>query len=167
MHPTIVSNYPSADTFEEIQFFNGKNYYKGLDWYMNFFPVPKNSSPSYMFEKSATYFDGELVPMRAHALLPAAKLVTILISPIKRAYSWYHHIRAHKSSIALNYSFYDVITASEKAPKPLRELRNRCLNPGAYAQHLERWFSHYSPQQVWITNAIYSILNSVSISIYS
>jgi heparan sulfate N-deacetylase/N-sulfotransferase NDST2 len=149
MHPTIVSNYPSPETFEEIQFFNGKNYYKGLDWYMNFFPVPKNSSPSYLFEKSATYFDGELVPMRAHALLPTAKLVAILVSPIKRAYSWYHHTRAHKSSIALNFSFYDVITANEKSPKLLRELRNRCLNPGTYAQHLERWLSYYSPQQVF------------------
>ena len=29
MHPAIVSNYPSPETFEEIQFFNGKNYYKG------------------------------------------------------------------------------------------------------------------------------------------
>lgn len=39
MHPAIVSNYPSPETFEEIQFFNGKNYYKGLDWlviFMNF-----------------------------------------------------------------------------------------------------------------------------------
>ncbi len=56
---------------------------------MNFFPVPKNSTGNYLFEKSATYFDGELVPMRTHALLPNAKLVTILLSPVKRAYSWY------------------------------------------------------------------------------
>lgn len=59
---------------------------------MNFFPVPKNSTDKYLFEKSATYFDGDLVPMRAHALLPSAKLITILISPIKRAYSWYQVI---------------------------------------------------------------------------
>lgn len=32
MHPAIVANYPSPETFEEIQFFNGKNYYKGIDW---------------------------------------------------------------------------------------------------------------------------------------
>lgn len=95
MHPAIVSNYPSPETFEEIQFFNGKNYYKGnvlhsfisrvlhstktfctgLDWYMSFFPVPKNSTSKFLFEKSATYFDGELVPRRVHALLPKAKLV--------------------------------------------------------------------------------------------
>lgn len=32
MHPNISANIPSKETFEEIQFFNGRNYYKGLDW---------------------------------------------------------------------------------------------------------------------------------------
>ncbi|GLG95440.1 Bifunctional heparan sulfate N-deacetylase/N-sulfotransferase [Gryllus bimaculatus] len=150
MHPDISSNFPSPDTFEEIQFFNGKNYYRGLDWYMNYFPIPKNSTARYLFEKSATYFDGDLVPRRAHALLPHAKLVTILISPAKRAYSWYQHTRAHGDQVALNYSFHQVITASDTAPKSLRELRNRCLNPGKYAQHLERWLTYYAPQQLHI-----------------
>lgn len=150
MHPDISSNFPSPDTFEEIQFFNGKNYYRGLDWYMSFFPIPKNATARYLFEKSATYFDGDLVPRRAHALLPHAKLVTILISPARRAYSWYQHTRAHGDQIALNYSFHQVITASDTAPKPLRELRNRCLNPGKYSQHLERWLSYYPPQQLHI-----------------
>jgi heparan sulfate N-deacetylase/N-sulfotransferase NDST2 len=163
----IVSNYPSPETFEEIQFFNGKNYYKGLDWYMNFFPVPKNSTSSYLFEKSATYFDGELVPMRAHSLLPNAKLVTILISPIKRAYSWYHHARAHKGLTALNYSFYDVITANDKSPKLLKELRNRCLNPGTYAQHLDRWLSFYSPQQVFFFSNISTIISKAKTQYYN
>lgn len=89
MHPAIESNRPSPDTFEEVQFFNGKNYYKGLDWYMNFFPLPNASNSKLVFEKSATYFDGDLVPLRAHSLLPNAKIIVILISPIKRAYSWY------------------------------------------------------------------------------
>lgn len=77
---------------------------------MNFFPVPKNSTDKYLFEKSATYFDGDLVPMRAHALLPSAKLITILISPIKRAYSWYqvillHTLPFHKYDLLENYLF--------------------------------------------------------------
>uniref|UniRef100_A0A1B6I4Z3 [heparan sulfate]-glucosamine N-sulfotransferase n=2 Tax=Homalodisca liturata TaxID=320908 RepID=A0A1B6I4Z3_9HEMI len=150
LHPNISSNLPSPETFEEIQFFNGRNYYRGLAWYMDFFPAVKNTTAQYLFEKSATYFDGELVPKRAHALLPGAKLVTILISPAKRAYSWYQHTRVHRDPIALNYSFYDIISASDTAPKVLRDLRNRCLNPGKYAQHLERWLTYYSPQQLHI-----------------
>lgn len=114
MHPHIASNIISPDTFEEIQFFNGNNYYRGLDWYMEFFPVPANSSKKFMFEKSATYFDGEFVPKRAHSLLPHAKIVSILISPGKRAYSWYQHIKAHGDVTANNYSFYQVnITSIE------------------------------------------------------
>lgn len=116
--------------------------------------------------------------------------VTILISPAKRAYSWYQHTRVHRDPIALNYSFYDIISATDTAPKVLRDLRNRyptfhnsfslgvlpkspldlyffykipkcpavdhcvgvrrCLNPGKYAQHLERWLTYYSPQQLHI-----------------
>lgn len=45
--------------------------------YMSFFPVPNNATSQYLFEKSATYFDGEQVPRRAHALLPDAKLVSM------------------------------------------------------------------------------------------
>lgn len=119
MHGSIASNIASPETFEEVQFFNGNNYYRGLDWYMDFFPsesLPNTSSPMptqlgsprFMFEKSATYFDGEAVPKRSHALLPHAKIVTILISPAKRAYSWYQHQRSHGDVIANNYSFYQV-----------------------------------------------------------
>ncbi|XP_024083430.1 bifunctional heparan sulfate N-deacetylase/N-sulfotransferase isoform X2 [Cimex lectularius] len=163
MHPNISSNIHSPETFEEIQFFNGRNYYRGLSWYMDFFPITKNTTSQYFFEKSATYFDGELVPKRVHALLPQAKLVTILISPAKRAYSWYQHMRSHMDPVALNYSFYDVITASDTAPKALRDLRNRCLNPGRYAQHLERWLLYYPQQQLHIINGETLRLNPVEI----
>lgn len=33
MHPDLTSNYPSKETFEEIQFFNGHNYHRGIDWW--------------------------------------------------------------------------------------------------------------------------------------
>ena len=57
--------------------------------YMEFFPDLTNDTEKVMFEKSATYFDMEESPRRAHALLPNAKLISILIDPAKRAYSWY------------------------------------------------------------------------------
>lgn len=92
---------------------------------MGFFPAAKNESSRYLFEKSATYFDGELVPKRSHALLPKAKLITILLSPARRAYSWYQHTKVHGDVTARNYSFHSVITATDTAPKALRDLRNR------------------------------------------
>ncbi|XP_013416453.1 bifunctional heparan sulfate N-deacetylase/N-sulfotransferase isoform X1 [Lingula anatina] len=153
MHPAITSNAWSPETFEEVQFFSGNNYYKGLDWYMQFFPPPvpgTNISQNYLFEKSASYFDKERVPMRAHALLPKSKLICILISPVKRAYSWYQHMRAHNDSTALRYSFYEVVTAKDDAPKALRDQRNRCLVPGMYAQHIDRWLQYYNVNQLLI-----------------
>lgn len=57
--------------------------------YMDFFPVPSNVSTDFLFEKSANYYDTESVPKRAAALLPRAKIITILINPADRAYSWY------------------------------------------------------------------------------
>lgn len=57
--------------------------------YMDFFPVPSNASTDFLFEKSATYFDSEVVPRRGAALLPRAKIITVLINPADRAYSWY------------------------------------------------------------------------------
>lgn len=56
---------------------------------MDFFPVPSNASTDFLFEKSATYFDSEVVPRRGAALLPRAKIITVLTNPADRAYSWY------------------------------------------------------------------------------
>jgi len=148
LHPNVIESRPSTETFEEVQFFNTKNYLKGLDWYQDFFP-PKNSS-MFLFEKSATYFDGELVPLRAHKLLPDAKIVTILLRPEARAYSWYQHIRAHSDTTALNHSFKEVLMAGPDSPRPLLSLQARCLEPGKYAQHLDKWLAFYRPKQLHI-----------------
>uniref|UniRef100_A0A8C8F3M8 Bifunctional heparan sulfate N-deacetylase/N-sulfotransferase 1 n=1 Tax=Oncorhynchus tshawytscha TaxID=74940 RepID=A0A8C8F3M8_ONCTS len=138
------------ETFEEIQFFNGHNYHRGIDWYMEYFPLPSNTSSDYYFEKSANYFDSEVAARRAAALLPKAKIITILINPADRAYSWYQHQRAHGDSVALKYTFHDVITAGRNAPIKLRVLQNRCLVPGWYATHLGRWLNHYHLSQILV-----------------
>ncbi|KAJ7350092.1 Bifunctional heparan sulfate N-deacetylase/N-sulfotransferase 1, partial [Desmophyllum pertusum] len=56
---------------------------------MDYFPDVSNYSNMVLFEKSANYFDCKKTPMRTHALLPNAKIITILLNPMKRAYSWY------------------------------------------------------------------------------
>ncbi|XP_063165741.1 bifunctional heparan sulfate N-deacetylase/N-sulfotransferase 3 isoform X2 [Candoia aspera] len=89
MHPSIISNSPSPKTFEEVQFFNRNNYHRGIDWYMEFFPTPSNVTTDFLFEKSANYFHSEEAPKRAASLIPKAKIITILIDPSDRAYSWY------------------------------------------------------------------------------
>ncbi|XP_067239310.1 bifunctional heparan sulfate N-deacetylase/N-sulfotransferase 1 [Chanodichthys erythropterus] len=152
MHPDLTSNYPSKETFEEIQFFSGHNYHRGIDWYMEYFPLPSNSSSEYYFEKSANYFDSDVAPSRAAALLPRAKIITVLSDPADRAFAWYQHQRAHADPVALKYSFHDVITASHKAPVKLQILQKRCLVPGWYATHLRRWLNHYHHSQILVVD---------------
>ncbi|XP_029962943.1 bifunctional heparan sulfate N-deacetylase/N-sulfotransferase 2 [Salarias fasciatus] len=154
LHPAITSNFPSPSTFEEIQFFSGPSYNNGIDWYMDFFPFPSNVSTDFMFEKSANYFDTELTPRRAAALLPRAKILALLINPADRAYSWYQHQRAHQDPAALNSSFYEVVTAGPSAPASLLALQRRCLLPGTYAVHLARWLQHYQPNQLHIIDGV-------------
>ncbi|NXS40206.1 NDST4 sulfotransferase, partial [Balaeniceps rex] len=150
MHPSIISNLPSPKTFEEVQFFNGNNYHKGIDWYMDFFPTPSNITTDLLFEKSANYFHSEQAPKRAASLIPKAKIITILIDPSDRAYSWYQHQRSHEDPAALKLNFYEVVTSSHWAPSEIRTLQKRCLTPGWYAVHIERWLTHYPASQLLI-----------------
>ncbi|XP_044284819.1 bifunctional heparan sulfate N-deacetylase/N-sulfotransferase 4 [Varanus komodoensis] len=150
MHPSIISNLPSPKTFEEVQFFNGNNYHKGIDWYMSFFPAPYNITIDILFEKSANYFHSEDAPKRAVSLIPKAKIITILIDPSDRAYSWYQHQRSHEDSAALKFNFYEVITSDEGASSELKTLQKRCLIPGWYAIHIERWLTYFSASQLLI-----------------
>uniref|UniRef100_A0A4W2H626 [heparan sulfate]-glucosamine N-sulfotransferase n=1 Tax=Bos indicus x Bos taurus TaxID=30522 RepID=A0A4W2H626_BOBOX len=150
MHPSILSNSPSPKTFEEVQFFNRNNYHRGIDWYMDFFPVPSNVTTDFLFEKSANYFHSEEAPKRAASLVPKAKIITILIDPSDRAYSWYQHQRSHEDPAALKFSFYEVISAGPRAPSELRALQKRCLVPGWYASHIERWLVYFPPFQLLI-----------------
>ncbi|CAE1327480.1 NDST2 [Acanthosepion pharaonis] len=152
MHPSIRSNVKRPLIFEELHFFSSDHYYnKGLDWYMSSFTYNRpNQTDIMFFEKTADYFDNYMAPMRVAALIPDVKLITILLDPVKRAYSWYQHARAHKNPASLNFTFYEIITAGEGSPKIQRELRNRCLNPSIYAQHLERWLDYFPPSQLLI-----------------
>lgn len=58
------------------------------------------------------------------------------------------HQRAHEDHAALQYTFFDVISAKPGAPAPLRSLQSRCLIPGLYSTHLERWLTYYHANQV-------------------
>ena len=78
--------------------------------------------------------------------------VVILLSPAARAYSWYQHQRAHGLQAALDHSFLEVITASNQSARPLRQLRNRCLEPGKYAAHLEGWLRFFPAEQLHLTD---------------
>lgn len=151
MHPHIVSNKPSPTTFEEVQFFSGSNYLKGIDWYMNFFPIPDEKTV--MFEKSATYFTNPLVPKRLSALLPNKHIIVVLTNPADRAYSWYQHMKSHGDPTATTHTFHEIIRSKKKSSTPsVTSLQHHCLDPGLYAFHIENWMEYVSPKQIIIVD---------------
>ena len=90
--------------------------------------------------------------LRASSLLPKVKLIAILHDPVKRAYSWYQHMRAHNDPTALNHTFSEVIRATPQSSsnKKLLSLRDHCLSPGRYHIHLSKWLRYYSYRQLYL-----------------
>ncbi|VDM98539.1 unnamed protein product [Thelazia callipaeda] len=143
LHPDFSTNDPIASSFEELQFFGGPNYARGLLWYMDQFR--SKIDHRIVFEKSATYFDNIDAPRTTAALLPKAEIIIILLDPAVRAYSWYQHMRAHNDSIAVSYGLDKILSSNSSN---LRHFRNRCISPGRYAHHLEHWLDYYSSTQI-------------------
>lgn len=147
VHPELRRNKQDEKSYEETQFFSSVNYLKGLDWYMNFFPEVAENSSLLLFEKTANYFDSFKTPMRAHALIPDAKIIVILNDPVSRAYSWYQHMRFHNNHVARSMNFYHLLQYKNSTDE-VANLRKRCLVPGLYAEHLERWMLYYPSSQI-------------------
>ena len=57
-------------------------------------------------------------------------------------------MKSHHVPAALN-PFYKVLTgANSSEDKDVKALGQRCLLPGLYAQHLERWLMYYPSSKV-------------------
>lgn len=69
-------------------------------------------------------------------------------------------MRSHNDHTAMKYNFTQVIAARKElgAPPSLLNLRNRCLNPGLYYQHLMRWLEYFAPNQVGTCTCILYII---------
>ena len=167
----------NGGAFEEAQFFGvAANYARGARWYRELFNETRDGA-LVVLEKTANYFDSATAPIAMSQLLPAAKIAIVLIDPATRAYSWYQvssggarafhlificaaqfqHARAHNDPIALRYSAAEVLVAADAAANTsdaaaLEKLRRRCLSPGRYAQHLERWLDVYAPAQLLLVD---------------
>eukprot|EP00118_Oscarella_pearsei_P006996 m.32910 g.32910 ORF g.32910 m.32910 type:complete len:843 (+) comp31727_c0_seq4:87-2615(+) len=148
LHPHIKSNADHPKHFEELQFFQGSEYEKGVEYYMSFFPPKKDKERAQTFEKSATYFDSSVTPERMSQLLPQVKVVVILADPGKRAYSWYQHQKAHQVETAVENTFYDVLKSNESCPSKACSLRARCLTPGRYFDSLKMWMKYYDKSKI-------------------
>ncbi|MEL7147808.1 MAG: sulfotransferase domain-containing protein, partial [Bacteroidota bacterium] len=76
-----------AMSFDKESKFLDRYYSKGEKWYRHQFPLA--SSRKLAGDNTPYYLFHPLVPERAHALCPNAKVIMILRNPIDRAYSQY------------------------------------------------------------------------------
>lgn len=89
-----------------------------------------------------------LEPRLRVAPLPPERLPSCLPSDVPPLPPCPQHQRAHGDPVALKYTFHEVITAGPDASLRLRALQNRCLVPGWYATHIERWLGAFHTNQV-------------------
>jgi len=114
---------------------------------MDNFPQPDNNSGLILFEKSGNYFDTDVTPLRLTALLPDAQIIVILMDPAERAYSWYQHQRYHGNTAAKKHTFQEILQANISDPVAW-QLKSRCLSPGLYSQHLDKWLGYLTENQI-------------------
>lgn len=60
----------------------------------------------------------------------------------------FQHQRAHKNKVALENSFYDVVSSTKSADQAMQLLKSRIIQPGFYYEHIQRWRQYYSDSQV-------------------
>ncbi len=151
-HPQVI-----APLRKEVHYFD-LNFGRGETWYRANFGragqggVNIDSSPYYLFHP--------LVPQRAHALVPQARLIVLLRDPVRRAYSHYWHER-DKGREPL--SFEDAIAAeADRISRDHERLASgeiersaahqyfSYLARGRYAEQLERWLSAYPREQLLV-----------------
>ena len=163
LHPSVISNVNVERSFEEMQFFGGFNYEKGLEWYISKFNASEGHSV--ILEKTANYFDNPVVPDLLYSLLPEAKIIVLLMDPADRAYSWYYHMKSHDDSIAVKYTPEQLFSMNPEDPEyeSSNRLRQRCLKPGHYAEHLDRWMDYFPPSQIIPIDASTLRLNPVPV----
>ncbi len=86
-HPQIISA-----KNKEVHFFD--NFFnKGLDWYIEQFPIFSSTSDEKLItgEASPYYIFHPLAAKRIFKIFPKVKLIVLLRDPVERAYSHYNH----------------------------------------------------------------------------
>jgi heparan sulfate N-deacetylase/N-sulfotransferase NDST2 len=58
-------------------------------------------------------------------------------------------MKAHEDPAAMQHSFYEVLRAN-KSQTDLYHLKQKCLDPGKYFQHLKKWLKVFSPLDFYI-----------------
>jgi hypothetical protein len=128
-HPEIACPPTDAIHFYDIY------YSKGEGWYESFFIDAREDQ--IRFDPTFTYIRSPWAPRRIAADNPEAKIICFLRNPIDRAFSHYWHEKK-KGKIA--FDFEEVLENYD--------LFSSWIEPGFYAEHLERYLNHFPREQL-------------------
>lgn len=155
-HPSIAAGIKKEIHFFDLEFLRGER------WYRAHFSRRETLKRSGRLtgEASPYYLSHPLAPGRAAQVVPDARLIVVLRNPVDRAYSHYWH------SVRLNAENLPFEAALEaEAGRLSGEMERILAQPGyrsfahqhqayfersLYADELERWFRHFSREQVLI-----------------
>lgn len=167
-----VRHHPSIDRSlrKEVHFFD-LNYERGVSWYRAHFVsrlhrdyrAARRGQPLVTGEATPYYLLHPLAAQRAHAVVPAAKIIAILRNPVDRAFSHYQmQVRKRREPL----SFEDAIAAEdgrvageqtrlEQTPTyhSAPHQRYSYLHRGRYAEQIEQWLKYFPRSSVHVIQA--------------
>lgn len=113
------------------------------------FEVPEAREAKRRGIKRPNYLGIENVPERIARHLPEARLIAVLRHPVDRLVSaWFHYIRGgFAPALELNEGVQKLLAGELREAYPRTE---ELLTFGRYDEHLERYFSHFSPEQIFV-----------------
>lgn len=157
----VLSRHPNVEhaARKEVHYFDrAENFDRGLEWYRQCFPPPKNvdGRGSITGEATPRYLADPLVPERVARTLPEARFVVLLRNPVDRTLSHYHLLarrgraesfeEAVEAEIAwLEQNHYD----SGATPGPPTSL----VITGLYVDHLQRWESFFNRERMLVLSS--------------
>jgi hypothetical protein len=121
----------------ELHYFS-RNHHRGLEWYLDQFPP--GADDRLAGEKSNSYLDNPVAPPRVHALLPHAKLIVQLRSPVARAYSDY----------CMLYRRGEVDADIDAHLDTGKGRTNRFLNGGLYHEQLQAYLDLFPAERILV-----------------
>ena len=144
MHPRIRIY---REPLFELNFFGGKNYENGLDWYKK--QMPCSYTGQITVEKSPSYFQEPAAPTNIYAMDPKIKLIVLVREPIARALAHF----SYSKHIAKRYdNKFDNCAIDSKTG----DITKDCffIKHSVYDEGMERYLRLFDQSQIMVVDSV-------------
>ena len=144
MHPRIRIY---REPLFELNFFGGKNYENGLNWYKR--QMPCSYTGQITVEKSPSYFQEPAAPTNIYAMNPKIKLIALVREPIARALAHF----SYSKHIAKKYdNNFDKCAIDSKTGNITKD----CffIKHSVYDEGMERYLKLFDKSQIIVVDSV-------------